>query len=220
MSNSPLIQLDRHTLQHQGVAVLDNISLKIYDGEKVALLGASGAGKSTLLNALRQQLAEKSAWCPQEGNLVPVLSVFHNIYMGALPRHSTFYNMRNLIFPSAKQKIAVTEITDALGLTEKLFTSIDRLSGGQAQRTALGRALFSHKTTLLADEPVSSIDEHQGKSLLQYSLSRHQSAVVALHDQQLALDCFDRIIGLKSGKILIDAPANELTLTTLQSLYQ
>lgn len=220
MSDSPLIKLNRHTVQHQGVAVLENISLHIHDGEKVALLGASGAGKSTLLNAMRQQLCENAAWCPQEGNLVPVLSVFHNIYMGALPRHSTFYNLRNLIFPSAQQKTAVTEITDALGLTEKLFTSIDRLSGGQAQRTALGRALFSNKTTLLADEPVSNLDERHGKALLLYALSRHHSGVVALHDQQLALDCFDRVIGLKSGTILIDAPANQLTLATLQSLYQ
>lgn len=215
-----MLTLTDHTLAHQGVMALNNISVHIAHGEKVALLGASGAGKSSLLEALRKQVADQAAWCPQDGGLVPMLSVFHNIYMGALTRHSTLHNLRNLIAPSTQQKQTVGLIAESLGITEKLMTSVDRLSGGQAQRTALGRALYSRRPLLLADEPLSGIDTHQGKTLLNDALNAHKTAVVALHDQQLALACFDRIIGLQYGRIIMDKKTSELSLASLQSLYQ
>ena len=112
------------------------------------------------------------------------------------------------------------ELARELGLQDKLFTSVDQLSGGQAQRVALGRALYTQRPVLLADEPVSSLDEHQGLDLLQRALARHPTAAVALHDRELALQCCDRIIGLGEGKILLDAPASTLTLSDLDTLYQ
>lgn len=214
-----MFAFDRHTLARQGVTLLDDISLRISDGEKVAILGHSGAGKSTLLAALRAQQPHGVAWCPQQGALVPALSVFHNIYMGALPRHGNLYNLGNLVWPRAAEKQAIGALCEQLGLADKLFTSVDRLSGGEAQRTALGRALYMHKPVLLADEPVSSLDEHQASQLLKIALSRHETAVVVLHDQQLALDCFDRIIGLRNGRLLIDQPSKSLSLADLQALY-
>lgn len=211
---------DRHTLQRQGMTVLQPFSLNIQQGEKVALLGVSGAGKSTLLEAMRLQQPDQVAWCPQQGALVPMLSVFHNIYMGALDRHTPLYNLTNLIRPLQRELQAVAQLAGELGIIEKLRISVDRLSGGQAQRTALGRALFSQRPVLLADEPVSSVDEQQAQSLLTLALSRHDTAVVALHDRELALHCCDRIIGLKDGQILIDAPSDQLSLPLLDVLYR
>ena len=211
---------DRHTLQRQGMTVLQPFSLNIQQGEKVALLGVSGAGKSTLLEAMRLQQPDQVAWCPQQGALVPMLSVFHNIYMGALDRHSPLYNLTNLIRPLQRELQAVAQLAGELGIIEKLRISVDRLSGGQAQRTALGRALFSQRPVLLADEPVSSVDEQQAQSLLTLALARHDTAVVALHDRELALHCCDRIIGLKDGQILIDAPSDQLSLPLLDVLYR
>ena len=101
-----------------------------------------------------------------------------------------------------------------------MFTSVDQLSGGQAQRTALGRALYTQRPVLLADEPVSSLDEHQGLALLTLSLARHHSAVIALHDRALALACSDRIIGLNQGQIVLDAATQSLSLSDLDALYQ
>ena len=66
--------------------------------------------------------------------------------------------------------------------------------------------------------PVQGIN--QGLDLLQRALARHPTAVVALHDRELALQCCDRIIGLGEGKILLDAPASTLTLSDLDTLYQ
>ncbi|MCC1495387.1 ATP-binding cassette domain-containing protein [Alcanivorax sp. 1008] len=215
-----MFQFNQHTLQRQGVTVLQSLNLTIQQGEKVALLGVSGAGKSTLLEALRLQQPDQVAWCPQQGALVPMLSVFHNIYMGALERHAAVYNLINLIRPLRRELEAVTQLAAELGISEKLRTSVDRLSGGQAQRTALGRALFSQRPVLLADEPVSSVDEHHAQSLLMLALARHDTAVVALHDRQLALNCCDRIIGLKSGQIVIDGASNQLSKHDLDILYQ
>jgi phosphonate transport system ATP-binding protein len=215
-----MFALTHHTLRRQGVVVLHEVSLTISAGEKVALLGVSGAGKSTLLETLRLQQPMRSAWCPQQGALVPMLSVFHNIYMGALDRHSALYNLGNLIRPRRAELEQVGAIATELGIADKLRTSIDRLSGGQAQRTALGRALYSQRQILLADEPVSSVDEQQAEALLRLALTRHQTAVVALHDRELALHCCDRIIGLQAGQIVLDASSRDLAVSDLDPLYR
>ena len=149
-----------------------------------------------------------------------MLSVFHNIYMGSLSRNRTLTNLRNLLAPSRHEREQVGALAADLALHDKLFTSVDQLSGGQAQRTALGRALYTQRPILLADEPVSSLDEHQGQALLTLSLARHDSAVIALHDRALALACSDRIIGLNQGQIVLDAATRSLSLSDLDALYQ
>lgn len=207
------------TLWRGPAAVLPELRLRIETGEKVALLGPSGAGKSTLLEALRARAFREAAWCPQDQALVPPLSVFHNLYMGALDRHGALYNLANLIRPLRREREAVAALAGDLGLTEKLFTSVDRLSGGQQQRTALGRALYAKRALLLADEPVSHLDEHQGEALLRLALARHETAVVALHHQHQALSCCDRVLGLADGRVVLDRPARDLTARDLADLY-
>jgi phosphonate transport system ATP-binding protein len=215
----PLFQLHGARLGHGNATVFETLDLRIDDGETVALLGPSGSGKSTLLAALREQRETQCAWCPQQGALVPMLSVFHNIHMGALHRYGTWHNLRTLVRPTAAARANVMAVAEPLGIADKLFTSVDRLSGGQAQRTALGRALYSERATLLADEPVSNLDQHQGLALIRLALARHRSAVVAMHDRAMALACFQRIIGLRRGERVLDAPAARLTLADLDALY-
>lgn len=218
-----MFKLDHYTLGSR----LQDITLKLNAGEKVALLGPSGGGKTSLLNALHKQCADRVAWCPQEQGLVSVLSGYHNIYMGQLECHNVFYNLMNLLRPFAQPKQEVTELAEMLGLIpeEHLWKPVALLSGGQKQRIGIGRALYRQRDTFLGDEPVSSLDPVQAQQIIELILSRHSTVVMALHNRQQAFQNFERIIGVKDGKILFDSPAKELIknkyqAALLDSLYE
>ena len=82
---------------YNGRPVLFDIDLTVRAKERIAVMGRSGAGKSTLLGLLHAQRPADVALVPQVSALVKPLSVFHNVYMGRLDRHSTAYNLRNLL---------------------------------------------------------------------------------------------------------------------------
>ncbi len=221
MSQSPvLFQLAEQSLSYGDHRVLDSISLRIHRGEKVALLGPSGAGKTTLLHLLYQQQPERVALQPQSGGLVDLLSVYQNIFIGGLERVSTLPALWNLVRPLAAHRQAIAELVQTLGLEDKLWQSVDRLSGGQRQRVAIGRALYRRQSVFLGDEPVSSVDPLQAELLLEYLLEQHETAVVSLHNRQLALSHFERIIVMRDGRICCDRPARELSEPALDEWYQ
>ena len=97
-----MFDLDKASASYNGRVVLSDISLTVRPGERVALVGESGAGKSTLLNLLYQQHQAQSALIPQDPALVRTLSVFHNVYIGCLHRHKSFYNLLNLVRPRSR----------------------------------------------------------------------------------------------------------------------
>ena len=98
-----MLRIEGETLGYGDRAVLADLRFHLRQGERVVLLGRSGSGKSTLLNAAYARLAPEHATrialVPQEHGLVPQLSVFHNTYMGRLDRHSTAWNLLNLVWP-------------------------------------------------------------------------------------------------------------------------
>lgn len=215
-----MFQLEGASASYNGHDVLTDLKLEISQGERVALVGRSGAGKSTLLALLYKQQRARAALIPQDSALVKTLSVFHNIYMGRLNRHGSFYNLRNLVLPRKSEIDAVRAITDTLGLTDKLFTRVGELSGGQQQRTAVGRALFCGGDVVLGDEPVSAVDEHQAREILRALHESHETIVLAMHDMSLALEFTDRVIGLKDRRIAFDEASADLTTNDLARLYK
>ena len=216
----PLLELTNATVQYNGTAVLNNLSLGIEQGEKIALVGQSGAGKSTLLNLLYQQCKEDVALVPQDLGLVRSLSVFHNVYMGRLNKHPSWYNVVNLIKPLKKEVDQVLPILIQVGLEEKVFEPIRELSGGQQQRTAVARAIFKDSSIFFGDEPVSAVDEHQSHTVMQAISASHQTVVLSMHDVELALKYSSRVIGLKDGDLVMNEPSGSLKASDLDGLYK
>jgi phosphonate transport system ATP-binding protein len=209
------ITLDKVSAGYQGVPVLHDITLSIYPGERVAVIGRSGAGKSTLLNTIYRRYPEHAALIPQASALVANLSVFHNVFMGCLDRHSTLYNLRTLVSPPAAEVAAVTRVLEAVGLEEKLFAKAGNLSGGQQQRTSVARAMLNGRPIVLGDEPVSALDRVQGGDVLRVLSERHETKIFAMHDIRLALEHSDRIVLLEAGRIVLDEPSNHLSYERL-----
>lgn len=215
-----LVTLTDETFGYKGRAVLAGVSLTISEGERVALLGRSGSGKSTLLGALYDRLAGRAALIPQAASLVPQLSCFHNVYMGRLDRHSTLRNLRELAWPAKATLAEIETVLARVDLAPALRQKAGSLSGGQAQRTSVARALYNGRSVVLGDEPVSALDRRHGAAVLEAIHTTHATSILALHDVALALEHASRIVVLKDGAIVLDAPAAGLTERELVALYQ
>jgi len=213
------IQIDNETISYKDKPILDNISLSIHEGEKVALLGKSGSGKSTLLKRLYELHPQNCSYIPQELGLVNSLSVFHNVYISNLDKYSTFYNIRNLIKPAQKQIDIIHPILDELYMSDLIFKKCGELSGGQKQRTAIARAILQENKILLADEPISALDEFVTKKVLKSMVNTFDTIICALHNVDVALEYYDRVIGIKDGKIVLDKKCEDITTSDTQELY-
>jgi len=216
---APLIELRKASAGYAGRAVLHDIDLTINAGECVAVMGRSGAGKSTLLHLLHGRLADRVALIPQAAALVKTLSVFHNVYMGRLDRHPTWYNLRTLAFPARREVAEITDVLDLVGLADKLFERAGTLSGGQQQRTSVARALYNGRPIVIGDEPVSALDRVQGAEILSKLCARHDTAILAMHDIPLALAHTDRVVVIEEGRIVLDAPSRMIAAADLVPYY-
>ena len=214
-----LVEFRDETAAYSGEAILRRLSFSLAEGERVALVGESGAGKSTLLRLIYERLGGGAALVPQELGLVQSLTVFHNVYMGRLHRRSLWRNLRNLIRPAKADVAEVRATLEPLRLEDKIFSPVGELSGGQQQRTAVGRALFHPADVLIADEPVSNVDEHQAREVLEVIERTKRTVVLAMHDRALAIAFADRLIGIRDGHIAIDVPADGMKPSDLDDLY-
>ncbi|HCY87448.1 MAG TPA: hypothetical protein DHV36_20105 [Desulfobacteraceae bacterium] len=214
-----VFSLENETIAYDGFTALEQVSLTILPGEKVALIGKSGAGKTTLLRRLYQLRPSDSAFVHQHHALVPQLSVFHNIYMGRLDRLSVLENIRNLIHPSRARLRQIRPIAATLGLEGKLFEKTCALSGGQQQRVGIGRAIYRGGEVLMADEPVSSLDRVRGEQIIRILTDTSKTVISSLHAVDFARRFFDRVIALGKRRVVFDLPADQVTDDRLRSLY-
>ncbi|MGB0629756.1 MAG: ATP-binding cassette domain-containing protein [Alphaproteobacteria bacterium] len=215
----PLLELRDESAGYDGKTILRGVSIDIEAGERIALVGESGAGKSTLLRLLYGRLGDAAALMPQDSALVQALTVFHNVYMGRLHQRSVWRNLRNLLLPAAADVEEVRTVLAPLRLEDKIFANVGQLSGGQYQRTALARALYHPGRVIVADEPVSSVDEHQAREILATMNAEKETVLLAMHDRALALEFADRIVGIRDGRIVMDTPSAGMSPDDLDSLY-
>ncbi|MFT7337827.1 MAG: phosphonate transport system ATP-binding protein [Marinobacter maritimus] len=207
------------TASFSGKRVIGPLSLNVNPGDRIALVGKSGAGKSTLIRLIHERVDRASSLIPQDLGLVNALSVFHNVFMGQLDKHSTWYNTITLARPFAKDRSEVHSLLQSLGMTEKLWTPTASLSGGQRQRVAIARALYRNAPVLLADEPVSALDGPMANSVMTHLRDRFSTSIIALHDVELALSYCTRIVGIHDGQIALDRPSEKLAASDIMSLY-
>jgi sulfonate transport system ATP-binding protein len=186
--------------------VLRGIDLRLGHGEFVALLGRSGSGKTTLLRTLAglDQGADGDAWVPdrrsvvfQDARLLPWATVLDNVVLGLRTPD-----------PGARGKAALAEV----GLAGHETDWPKTLSGGEAQRTALARALVRDPQLLLLDEPFGALDaltRVRMHALVQQLCARHQPAVLLVtHDVDEAVLLADRVLVLADGVIALDVPVD------------
>lgn len=217
MSDFALKDAEAH---YGSTRVLGPLSIRVAKGEHVALIGKSGAGKSTLLSLMYDRWqAQSVALMPQALGLVDTLSVFHNVYMGRLDHHRWWRNLATLAHPFKRDIDEITALLDTLGMAEKRWAPCGELSGGQRQRVAAARALYQQGALLLADEPVSALDGPQASSVMSQLTQGYPRSVLAMHDLELALRFCTRIVGLKNGAVVLDAPSESLNARALQALY-
>ena len=225
----------------QQVAVqgrLEPLDLRIAVGERVALLGASGAGKTTLLSlangsllpdqgqvewrgqpirTLPRRLRREIGTLWQDLRLIEELTVSRNVNAGALGRHSLLWALRNLMQPLERRECL--DVVTAAGLEPDLLdTAVNRLSGGQRQRVALARLLRQQPLLVLADEPLSALDPVLAETVLN-GLLNQAGCLVSLHRPDL-VHHFDRVIGLRQGRLVLDASTGDVTSDAIAWLYQ
>jgi phosphonate transport system ATP-binding protein len=229
-----------------GTVAVDEVTLDIQAGERVAVIGPSGAGKTTLFRLLNatlrptsgrlrfdevdlgslsgprlRQLRRRIGTVYQQQNLVPQLRVIHNVLAGRLGRWSLPKALWSLMSPQDRD-VALAAL-EQVGILEKLYARTAHLSGGQQQRVAIARVLVQDPDVILADEPISSVDPTLGRTIIELLVQlvqTHKKTLVAnLHAVSFALDFFPRVIGFRQGRVLFDLPPTAVTDQVLAGLY-
>ena len=214
--------------------VLDIPHFAMKQGEQVVLVGSSGGGKTTLLNIIsgisradsgsvvidgidigilpeagRDRFrAERIGFVFQTFNLLPAFTALENVLLGM-----SFSGKRG-------DRTRARELLTRMGLENRLRHRPGQLSVGEQQRVAVGRAIYRSCPIILGDEPVSAIDPHQAGTILQLIVQSAPTVVLAMHDVQLAIEHFPRIIGLRDASVCFDLPASDVDEGTLAELYQ
>ncbi|MCC3273914.1 ABC transporter ATP-binding protein [Arthrobacter zhangbolii] len=227
MPGGPLLAADNLTKTYGSTAALAGISLAVYPGEAVAVMGASGSGKTTLLHCLagiirpdtgsvrlfrsgapvevtaldddaRSALRRSDfGFVFQQGLLIPELTAGENVALALMLNGA----------PRAEAEQAAVQALAALGLAGMEQRRIGELSGGQAQRVAIARAQVNGARVLFADEPTGALDSHTSAEVMGLLLrtveGTGRSLVVVTHDPSVARWC-GRVITVADGRIVAD----------------
>ncbi len=245
-ASDSVYELRNVTYRYAQQTAINDVSLRIGAGERIALIGPSGAGKSTLFKLLngsvtpttgtvtvfgadlaqtasrqRRRIQRQIGTIYQQLHLVGALQVIHNVNAGQLGDWSLAKAVLSLFWPLDSARVEA--ILADLGIADKLYLRTDQLSGGEQQRVALARVLLQNPAVILADEPVASIDPERSRSLMdilrRLSLSAQTTLVTSLHTLEFAYSHFERTIGLRHGQIAFDCQTKAVTAPMIETLY-
>ena len=229
-----------------GTKGLQNVNLKIEQGEFIAIIGLSGAGKSTLIRTINRMIditegelvvddtnvselkgkslrrfRRKIGMIFQSFNLVSRSTVIRNVLTSNVP-DMPWYKVLLGIY-SKEQKTHALEALDKVGILDKAYNRCDELSGGQQQRVALARTLNQNPSIILADGPVASLDPIMADVVMsdfaRINKEMNISILLNIHHVDLALKYATRVIGVRSGHIVYDGPTDKITKEILDEVY-
>lgn len=210
-----------YKIGRQKVRALTGVTLDIYPGEMVAIVGASGSGKSTLLQLIggldkptsgtvtvdgtrldKMRDSKLSAFRNQTIGFVfqffylqPFLSLERNIEIAAMPNR----------MKKAERKTRIAALAGHVGLSDRLKHLPSELSGGQIQRAAIARALLNRPKIILADEPTGNLDSESSRAIIalfkQVRGEAKATVVIVTHNPEIAEQA-DRVITVKDGAIV------------------
>jgi phosphonate transport system ATP-binding protein len=231
------LTVENLTKEYGDVTALRDVSFEIED-EFAVLLGESGAGKSTMLRCVNGLTEPTSGEIRLDGepvedsrtdvgmifqqhNLVEGVSAYLNALTGSLSRVSMLKSFMQ--WQSRADKLRALEALETVGLLEESGQRVSQMSGGQQQRVGIARALVQDPRLLLADEPVASLDPASAETVMGYlkkAATEHDvTALVSLHQVNIAAHFGERFIGLRDGEKLFDVRRAELTPQLIDDLY-
>ena len=228
---TPLLEMHGITKIYQvgdeEVRANDGITINIYNGEFVAIVGKSGSGKSTLMNIIGaldvptsgeylingrntsemtdDELCEirndKIGFIFQQYNLLPKDNLLDNVCLPLLYAG----------LPKAEQKERAMKQLERVGLADKWMQHPNQLSGGQQQRVSIARALAGDPELILADEPTGALDSKTSRQVLGFLQSINQdgtTVAMITHDNSLALEA-KRVVRISDGKVVFDGATED-----------
>lgn len=230
-----------------GFQGLKGVNLEIEQGEFVAIIGLSGAGKSTLLRTVNRmhditegkltvddvdvmtlqgknlrRFRRKIGMIFQSFNLITRTTVIKNVLTAFVPDMPWIRSTFGIY--TKEEKLKALECLDKVGILDKAFVRADQLSGGQQQRVALARTLAQNPKIILADEPVASLDPITAKSVMddfkRINETEKITILLNIHHIDLALRYATRVVGIRSGEIVYDGPADQVTDAVLEEVYR
>ncbi|HQJ16499.1 MAG TPA: phosphonate ABC transporter ATP-binding protein [Candidatus Cloacimonas acidaminovorans] len=240
--NSNLLQVNNLSKSYDGKKwALEDLSLKVQEGDFVILLGLSGSGKSTLLRCINRLIEptrgqilfrnedilqlkgielrhyrRQIGMVFQQFNLVKNLTVLTNVLTGRLGYHSSLSPFSKEDYELAKQNL------EKVGLQDFADKQVKFLSGGQQQRVGIARALMQEPSLILADEPVASLDPATADSIMQYlgEINREGISIIcSLHFLTLARRYGNKVLALKEGHKVFEGIPNQIDNIRFKEIY-
>lgn len=246
MSDATVFDVRTTGLRFGPVRALSQLDLVVGAGERVAVIGPSGAGKSSLIGLLNGTLAptegrvrvlgvdlaaasarelrgvqRRLGTIHQQFDLVEQLRVVHNVNAGRLGSWPFWRAALSLAMP--REVGGARQALERVGIGDKLYERTGSLSGGERQRVAIARVLVQEPVAILADEPLASLDPARGREVIDllHEVSREAGATLlaSLHDVDIAMERFPRVVGLRDGQVAFDAPPDRVRAGDIDALY-
>ena len=221
------------SFQYPSRKVLKDISLSLEKGECLSILGTNGVGKSTLLKCINRILKQQS------GKIVVMGEDVSGLSSNDLAKRIGYVSQRNgfslssvfdavllgrkpyIKWDVTKQDLEIVhDVMKSLGLEDFALRNVDELSGGEAQKVSIARALAQQSDVLMFDEPTSNLDLKNQLEVIgiikNIVKERHISAIVTMHDLNMASRFGDKFLFLKGGKIF---DAGDIHVITKENIY-